>query len=570
MCIRDRRDTGVYPGFLVIATSLAGAATALKLFRNEVLGVEASALVVGAFTSKIYTFLYEQTAVTYILDNEGRNTLSGIRAFLLSIGWLSSFVACSIVTFLELQREGKDRVRLQKLIPGLLSTFVMTSFTAFGCAYGSITRAFVEAISFRWLSVTNEIDALVGGVMLLTTIVTFPVIARYTSRSALSDCMIPFAISVGILLISPLSFINGVTLDSSNDEVGSASYDTTPFGRALIMVVVMLLAVGRLVPFSKAPAVLRDAYWVFICAITACAMHLVMYPASSYITTATFFFFLSLIGITVDLAHYRKEVGMELFVVFGCAVAAMILQFLAVGRMDFYSTPGLESADGTLIWDLQVNTRMTVLSTASVAFMLLGVFTHFRVTGNSLLPNTTGLTIESIQNVAVVGNYATLLSVVLMLVLNFTIGEGNLPMYIAICSFLLMLVEDDMLCLGLSQEGFRYFPVLASLLAVYWGTMGHNIFEIWTRETPGLAISTLLYATPVLPSHISLLWLLYNGTKKGGIVMGSVIVFVVIDIVCILFTTNAVVQWMAIVGITGQMARLYVGKFWAHSIGTIV
>ena len=127
-----------------------------------------------------------------------------------------------------------------------------------------------------------------------------------------------------------------------------------------------------------------------------------------------------------------------------------------------------------------------------------------------------------------------------------------------------------MLCLGLSQEGFRYFPVLASLLMVYWGTMGHNIYEIWTRETPGLAISTLLYATPVLPSHISLLWLLYNGTKKGGIVMGSVIVFVVIDIVCILFTTNAVVQWMAIVGITGQMARLYVGKFWAHSIGTIV
>ena len=566
----SQRDTGVYPGYLVFVTSLAGTWTAIKLCRNEVLSVEAASLVVGAFTSKIYTFLYEETAVTYILDDEGQNTLSGIRAILLSMGWIAAFGACSIVSFLELQHEGADRVRIQKLVPGLLGGFVTFAFVAFSCAFGSITRAFVEAISFRWLSVTNEVDALIGGIALLTTVATFPLIARYTSRSALSDCMIPFVVSLGVLLVSPMSFINGTTIDSVNDEEGGASYDTTPVGRALIMLVIVLMAIGRVVPFSKAPAVIRDAYWVMICGIAAVAMHLVMYPAVSLLTTVTFFFFLSLIGITIDISHYRKEVGMELFVVFGCAVAAMILQFLAVGRMDFYTTPGLEHADGILVWNLQVNTRMTVLSIASVAFMVLGVFTHFRVTGNSLLPNATGLTIESIQNVAVVGNYATLLSVVLMLVLNFTIGEGNLPMYIAICSFLLMLVEDDMLCVGLSQEGFRYFPMLLSLLLVYWATLGHNMYEVWTRETPGLAMWTFLYATPVIPSHVSLLLLLYNGTKKGGIIMGSVIVFVVIDLLCIIFTTNAVVQWMAIVGITGQMARLYVAKFWAHSIGTIV
>eukprot|EP00743_Colponemidia_sp_Colp-15_P012150 GILK01013729.1.p1 GENE.GILK01013729.1~~GILK01013729.1.p1 ORF type:complete len:260 (-),score=6.87 GILK01013729.1:103-765(-) len=215
--------------------------------------------------------------------------------------------------------------------------------------------------------------------------------------------------------------------------------------------------------------------------------------------------------------------------------------------------------------------RVILIALGACVNMLLSVFVKFRLIGMPLLPVKGKVSESTVQHIGVIGNYATLLATCMLLLLNVWANESDIIMNVIAPSFLLMLVDDGVLFFELSRGSFRYFPVLLTILGALWGQMIVNSYGSFLKVGASAAIWDVLFALPTLPSHLSLLLLLWHGgSKKGGGRLWSIVLFVIVDFCCIFAATRPVVQWMAIVGLAGQMIRLYVGQFWSHAVDTIM
>eukprot|EP00758_Cryptobia_borreli_P002346 Tbor_TRINITY_DN2962_c0_g2::TRINITY_DN2962_c0_g2_i1::g.1133::m.1133 len=523
----SQREAGVYPGALVFLTSGVGVWACFRMYNNKIMTPGAVAVISSSFVAKIYTFLCEQTGAQYLLDSE-ENTLDGLRGLFISLGWVCAFAATTVVAILEMEEIENKRTRNPE---HKILIFALFTFTAMVFAHRSLVRAFTESLLFSYDTIANELDAIIGSTLLITTVCVFAVMMRYCPhRNSFKDCLVPFAVSLAFVFCHPFAILSSHSIDNDDDE--GISYDTTPYGRIIAFLAFSCILIARYVPFHNAPTIVRYLYWSFICALIACALHLVMLPASSYVFALMIFIFVTLTGVLIDMAHYRHEIGLELWIIFGVSVGAMILSFITIGHLDIAASIG--TVNTPLLLQIHDNTRMTLLSIGSVANMLLAILIKFRLSGNPLLPSPLPMTEDTVQYIGVVGNYATLMSTCMMIILNAWAGDGNIPMYIFISTFLLILVDDGILFSHFGHGTYRYFPVLLSILVSLWGTLLYEAYVTYTvTESISDALGVVAYSIAVLPSHLSLLRLLYHGgSKKGGLPMNKILLFIVIDFWC--------------------------------------
>ena len=207
------------------------------------------------------------------------------------------------------------------------------------------------------------------------------------------------------------------------------------------------------------------------------------------------------------------------------------------------------------MWELHENGRMLLLAFATCTNLFLAIIVRMRLAGQSLFPKPVQLTEAMVQQVGLIGNYATLLACVTTSILNFWAGDGSPVIYIACSFFLLLLCDDEMLFFALSKNSFRYFPVMAYACLALWSSLAEDAYTIAVEKSPRDGLMTMVYALPVLPSHVSLLTLLYFGRSRAGLPVVAVVILCGIDVLCLMLSPYPLVQWMAVVGIVGQLTR---------------
>lgn len=548
----SQRETGVYPGWLVFATSAAGIGVALRLFKNEVLGVEGASAVMAMFAAKLYTFLVEVVGAAYLENND----IDGFRALFITFGFASAVGACFLLSLMELK---KRRDTSNTAISGdFVYVYAVLVFLALLCAHNSILRGFVDTLDAQWGSLNKDADALLGAAILLTSLATYPVLSRYARRNAGQDLMAPIGLGLGLVIIHPLAFFTTELIDDGE------KFNTTPIGRLFLLLSLVLIVGSRFVPFRLFHGAVRLAYWVFASLFGCVALHLILYPASSIGFSASMFVFIALTVIVIDICHYQKA-GAEAWVVYAVSVVAMIAAFVTLASHLGSSAKSIEE------WEIHDTARIILIAIGACVNMLLSSFVKFRLLGMPLLPSAIGLTDAMVQHIGVIGNYATLLATCMLMLLNVWANEGDIAMGIVCPTFLLMLVDDGILFFELARGSFRYFPTVLTVLGSLWGKLLYGAYGTMLKAGAGAAVWDVVYALPTLPSHLSLLFLLWHaGTKRGGSRLGGVLLFVIIDFFCIFCSNRPTVQWMAIVGLTGQMVRLYVGEFWTRNVDTIM
>jgi hypothetical protein len=197
-----------------------------------------------------------------------------------------------------------------------------------------------------------------------------------------------------------------------------------------------------------------------------------------------------------------------------------------------------------------------------VVHLGLAVLLNTRLSGRPLLPKCKDIGSDTAMSLGVILNFSTELAVALLCAINFYGNDSEPAIYVMSAFFLLLFVNDNMMFFGLREHNFRYFPPAACAFALLWMCTIWNAWRMGAASLSSLSqlqwiAHALLQASLTVPAQISLLVLLWKGRKMGSspgfVVVGSL----VLNVVCLLVVSSKPIQWMAIVGILGQCARLF-------------
>lgn len=555
----SQKDIGSYPAVLVLLTSGVGTAVSIRMLHNGIMTPGSAAIAGGAFLAKVYTYVVEMTSAEYALDGAAydSNGARALRAAATAVGWLGALLCFS--TVLNLEFEIAAKLKRSAIAPAVV-TFVAGLAIALLCAI-PVLRSFLEFLTNRWEPLAVESHGLVGLGVAVLSLVTMLFLHRlnriYTEVHAwTAPCRSGLLIGIVFFVLRPTSILM--------TPVGTGDYEVldAKTGRILALIGFTLAAVGAFLPLSKVSMVARQAYWLLAVLLCTLGMTTLLIPTANVAVVASTGCMIFFSILTIDVCHYRTLAKYEAWVIYAVSVFSMVVSFVALGRSDLKRVAGDNIA---LMWELHENGRMLLLAFSSCTSLFMAIVLRMRLAGQSLFPRPLQMTEDMVQQVGLIGNYSTLLTCVTSSILNFWAGDGSPVVYIAVSFFLLLLCDDEMLFFALSNKSFRYFPVMLYACLSLWASHGMDSYVMATEKGWKDGLKTALYGLPVLPSHVSLLTLLYFGRSRVGLPALVVVVMGVLDVLCLILSPYPLVQWMAVVGIVGQLTRLYDAQFWRKS-----
>ncbi|ESL07569.1 hypothetical protein TRSC58_04739 [Trypanosoma rangeli SC58] len=559
----SQKEENVYPAVLVPFTSAVGVLLSSRLYRNETLGIHEAALIAASYIAKLLTFVVEVTG-SYYLAESAESDKRHYHAIEIGLAWWSALFAGFAIVVFELKR---GRHLKNNYARHLTALFVVSALTMTASTARNFQRAVFEFFTQIRLADSNSVHIILGTSFLFFGLVTHPFFARHAD---LHTFMYPLrtlargAFAVGIILL--IAQPTRITEHSGEVEFDFVDEDVSRYCSVAGM---MLLVAGRLIPMSSLHFILRALYWLVTTVLLSVGLAMYVLPVPTMFLFAGTCGFVYFSLLTLDVAHYRNMSSNEGWIIYGVSVCFMVFSLVVMGGANVREYTG---GSPLLMWEIYTTGRRRQLSVAGVTSLFMAIVLKFRVCGKPLLPAALPLTVEVIEQVALLVNYTSIIAVSALTMHNIW-SNGNEPgLHVATSLFLLLLADDGVLFTGLEWGHFRYFPVLVYILSVLWLCFLYDAY-VSTQTVLGGVVQCLwavFYAMPVIPSHVSLLLLLWFGRKRGGTPTSAVLVFVALDMLCLLFSACKTLQWMAIVGVCGQSARLFEAQFWKKRLETIL
>ncbi|RNC57316.1 hypothetical protein TcCL_ESM05078 [Trypanosoma cruzi] len=561
----SQKEENVYPAVLVLFTTAVGVLLASRLYKNETLGIHEAALIAASYVAKLLTFVVEVTG-SYYLAESSESEKRYYHAIEISVTWWSALFAGFVLVVFELK---KGRQLENRYARHLTALFVLSVLALTASTTRNFQRAVFEFFTQTRLADSNSIHVILGTSFVFLGLISHPFFSRHES---LHPFLYPLrAVARGALVVGIIFLITQPTRITEHEvefefDLDFVDEDVSRYCSVLGM---MLLLAGRFVPMNSVHFIFRALYWFFTTVFLSVGLAMYVLPVPTLLLFCGMCGFVYFSLLTLDVAHYRKMSYNEGWIVYGVSVCFMFFSLVITGRVNLKEYAGDNSP---LIWEIYTAGRSRQLSVAGVTSLFIAIILKFRVSGKSLLPCALPLTLELVEQVGLLVNYSTVIAVSALTTHNIWRNGSEPGLHVATSLFLLLLADDGVLFTGLGRGQFRYFPVLVYVLSVLWLCLIYDAYASGQTAVGGLwqCIRSIFYAMPVVPSHVSLLLLLWFGRKRGGTPTSGVFVFVVLDMLCLLLSTRKTLQWMAIIGVCGQCARLFEAQFWKKRLETIL
>jgi hypothetical protein len=560
----SQKEEGVYPALLVAFTSAVGIAVPCRMYTNEVLPVYSASIISSSYVAKFFTFLVEVTSAYYAAELDVDDDLHSARAVVLVLeitgGWWVALFASHLVATFEIEKRRRVKMEAARR---MFYCYAACAVVLSLLTIRNVQRAAYEFVTQSYVA-EQELPHIAAGTCCATyALLTIPVWwrlqAKYPAVYPLRTISRWVAmLAVVLLAVQPTRVMEETASDFDYDfEYVDSSRYAAAAG--------LLMLVGARLPFlQRIPAPVRIVWWL----LTAAALAL---GVTGFVQVApSFIFFLLMLGLVftvlllVDAAHYREVSGMVLFVVYGLSVLLIPLSLLQFNRSIAAQQDLIKYSPDRVatLWDMYEQGSMRLLAVVVVVHLGLAVLLNTRLSGRPLLPKCKDIGSDTAMSLGVILNFSTELAVALLCAINFYGNDSEPAIYVMSAFFLLLFVNDNMMFFGLREHNFRYFPPAACAFALLWMCTIWNAWRMGAASLSSLSqlqwiAHALLQASLTVPAQISLLVLLWKGRKMGSspgfVVVGSL----VLNVVCLLVVSSKPIQWMAIVGILGQCARLF-------------
>ncbi|KAK7201991.1 hypothetical protein NESM_000267100 [Novymonas esmeraldas] len=559
----SQKEDGAYPAVLVLLTSAVGVAVPCRMHHNGVLTVYSAALIASCYTAKLFTFVVEVTSAYYAAELVTFDRMTTARSWLLVLeitgGWWVALAAGYLVATFEIEHRRRIKMEAARR---MLYTYVVLALLLSLLTIRNVQRAVYEFVTQSYVAESELPHIAAGTCSAMFALLTMPVWWRLKSRYA---AVLPLrAVSRAAALLAVILLAVQPTRVMEN-EASDFDYDFeyASSGRAAAVIGLLMLVAARVPLLHRLPFAARCVYWL------ATAASLALGITALVQAMPTFSFYLMMLGLVfllllmLDVAHYREVSSTVIMAVYGTSILMVPLSFLQLNRSLTAQQDKVRlSADRlATLWDMYEQGSMRLLAVIVVAHLGLAVLIHCRVGGRPLLPRCREISREASLSLGVVANFSTELAVALLCAINFYGNDSEPALYVLSSMLMLLFVNDEVVFFDLKEHSFRYFPPTACALALLWLC---TVWNAWRMAAPMGLLSqlrretrVLLQASITLPAQISLLALLWKGRKMGSspgfVVIGSVI----LNLLCLLLVSDKAVQWMAIVGIFGQCARIF-------------
>ncbi|KPI90115.1 hypothetical protein ABL78_0760 [Leptomonas seymouri] len=560
----SQKEEGAYPALLVAFTSAVGIAVPCRMHANGVLPIYSASLIASCYVAKFTTFLVEVTSSYYAAELDVDDGMRNVRSLLLVTeitgGWWVALFASHLVATFEIGRRRRVKIEAARR---MFYTYAACALLLSLLTIRNVQRAAYEFMTQSYVA-EQELPHIAPGTCCATfALLTIPVWWRLQSKY---PAVYPLrAISRWIALLGAVLLAVQPTR-VMEETVSDLDYDFqyAKYGRCGTAIGLLMLIGARLNFLQRIPTPVRVLWWLLTAAGLALGITGLVQAAPS------FSFYLLMVGLVVtvlllvDVAYYREVGGLGLFALYGVSIFIIPLAFLQFNRSIAAQQELLGFSVDRIasMWDMYTQGSIRLLAVVVVMHLGLAVLLNCRLSGRPLLPRCQDIGDESAMLLGVVLNFSVELAVALLCVINFY-SNGNEPsIYVVSSLFLLLFVNDGVMFFELHKHHFRYLPPVGCALSLLWMC---TIVNAWSMGAVSLSLVSrlqfiayaLMQASLTLPAQMSLLMLLWKGPKMGSshgfVVVGSV----VLNVLCLLFVPSKPIQWMAIVGISGQCARLF-------------
>ncbi|AYU81845.1 hypothetical protein LdCL_320035400 [Leishmania donovani] len=559
----SQKEEGAYPAVLVVLTSAVGVAVPCRMYKNGALTVYSAVLISSCFVAKLFTFLVEVTSAYYAAELTVRDGMETTRAWLLMAeitgGWWVALFAGYLVASFEIEHRRRIKMEAAKR---MLHTYATMALLLSLLTIRNVQRAAYEFVTQSYVAESELLHIAAGTCCATYALLTMPVWWRLKSRypavfplRAVSRCAA--LLGVVLLAVQPTRVVGAEVSDFDYD------FEYADRGRYAAAVGLMMLLGARASFLQCIPFAGRFVYWLATAASLSLGITGLVQAAPTFNFYIMMLGFVFLILLMIDVTHYREVSGTVLVGVYGLSILTIPLSFLQLNRSVaaqqeklYYSPNRL-----TMLWDMYEQGSLRLLAVIVVMYLGLSVMINCRLSGRPLLPKCREISHEASLPLGVIANFSTELSVALLCAINFFGNDSEPALYVLSSLLLLLFVDDEVIFFGLKEHHFRYFAPTACSLTLLWLC---TMWNAWRAAAPQGLLSqlrretwSLAQASVTLPSQISLLVLLWRGRKMGSspgfVVVGSVL----LNLACLLLVSDKAVQWMAIVGILGQCARIF-------------
>ncbi|KAG5495592.1 hypothetical protein GH5_03257 [Leishmania sp. Ghana 2012 LV757] len=559
----SQKEEGAYPAALVLLTSAVGVAAMCRMYVNGVLSIYSAALISSCYVAKLFTFLVEVTSSYYALELAVRDRMEAVRAWLLMAemtgGWWVALFAGYLVATFEIEHRRRIKMEAAKR---MIYSYAALALLMSLLTIRNVQRAAYEFATQSYVSESELLHIAAGTFCATYALLTMPVWWRLRSRY---PAVFPLrAVSRGAALLAVVLLALQPTRVMEN-AVSDFDYDFeyVDNARCAATVGLVMLLGSRVSLLQRIPFAGRFVYWLVTAASLALGITGLVQAAPTFNFYVMMLGFVFLVLLMVDAAHYREVSGTVLIGVYGLSVLMIPLSFLQLNRSIAAQQEKLRHSPDRLktLWDMSEQGSMRLLAVIVVMHLGLSVMINCRLSGRPLLPKCREISREASLSLGVIANFSTELTVALLCAINFFGNDSEPVLYVSSSLLLLLFVNDDVMFSGLKEHSFRYFAPTACALALLWLC---TMWNAWSTASPQGLLSqvkretwAILQASITLPAQISLLVLLWKGRKMGSspgfVVIGSVL----LNLACLLLVSDKAVQWMAIVGIFGQCARIF-------------
>ncbi|KPA84896.1 hypothetical protein ABB37_01349 [Leptomonas pyrrhocoris] len=560
----SQKEEGVYPALLVAFTSVVGIVVPCRMHANGVLPVYSASLIASCYVAKFFTFLVEVTSAYYAAELEVADDMHDVRAFMLvgeiTGGWWVELIASHLVATFEIEKRRRVKIEAARR---MFYTYAACAVVLSLLTMRNVQRAAYEFVTQSYVAEQELLHIAPGTCCITYALLTIPVWWRLQSKYPAVYPLRTISrwialLGVVLIAVQPTRVMEETASDFDYDFAYARS------GRYGTAIGLLMLVGARMTLLQRISAPLRVVWWLVAAAALALGITGLVQASPS------FTFYLLMLGLVftvlllIDVAHYREVSSMVLFVVYGVSVIMIPLAFLQFNRSIAAQQELLGNADERVatLWDSFEQGSVRLLAVVVVVHLGLAVLLNCRISGRPLLPKCKEVSREFAMSLSVALNFSVELAVALLCAINFYANDSEPAIYVLSSLFLLIFVNDDVMFFGLREHNFRYFPPAVCAfsllwLCAVWGAWRVGEASLSTLSQLGWIASALLQASLTVPAQISLLVLLWKGRKMGSspgfVVVGSV----VLNVLCLIFVSSKSIQWMAIVGILGQCARLF-------------
>lgn len=555
-------EEGAYPAVFVLFTSALGATVVYRMLKNGILNLPVAAFIGSCYLAKTVSFLVAVTSSYYAPSDVTYLLVQWLLPMEMTCSWWAGLTAFYAIFIFEMERRNRA---VNGTAKWYLYAYVAAIVALTLCTVRNVQRAVYEFVTRSYVS-ADELPHIAPGTAFVTfALLLWPFSTRQLESYAVAGLWQRVAgaaagLGVVLLLVQPTRIVDA-PVSGLDYELANAST-----GRYASAVGLVMLLGARIIPLHRLHVVLRAVYWLGAAAGLSFGISTMLLPALSIPLIGSLFAFVCLTFFILDMAHYRVLTGLEGWIAYSLLACSMVAATFALKRVNIDS---FTNRNLTQLWHVYEQGQMQLLSIIAVTNLFVAVVLKARLCGKPLLPQCVPATSRTFQQLGVVTNYATLVTVVIMSVLNYWANDNEPGLYVITSLLLLLMTDDEVIFFDLSRGYFRYFPSVMLSLTFLWVCVCHGAWNMGTTlptrmtEVAWACVRTLA----LVPAQASLLIFLWkSGIQKGrrgttaSTSTGSRILFwlsLALSLVVLVITSRQAVQWMSLVCVCGQVARIF-------------